>query len=53
MIVKITQHTKKDLHNTSKRSFVKDSHYEVHIITTIWLFFLPIWTFKKLKASQL
>lgn len=53
MVIRITQHTKRDLHNTSKRSFLKTSHTEVHLITTIWFLFIPIWTFKKLKATQL
>lgn len=52
-MIRITQHKKRDIHKTSKRSFNKEFHSEVHIITTVWLLFIPVWKYKKLLKDNL
>lgn len=53
MVISITQHKKRDLHKTSKRGFNKDFHVELHITTTVWFFFIPIWRYKRLLKDNL
>lgn len=53
MLINIIEHQSRDLHDSSKYKYLKDKHTEIHTITTIWLLFIPIWRYKKLKATNI